>query len=75
MGITTDIKMFKSWENPLYILLELDIFPTTEQTLKLHTSLNRDVQDNGVLYSASLMAESEVSVLYINPAFETITVL
>lgn len=59
MGITTDVKMFKSWENPLYILLELDIFPTTEQTLKLHTSLNRDIQDNGVLYSASLMAESE----------------
>ncbi|CAH1725498.1 unnamed protein product [Aphis gossypii] len=59
MGITTDVKMFKSWENPLYILLELDIFPTTEQTLKLHTSLNRDFQDNGVLYSASLMAESK----------------
>jgi len=67
--------MFKSWKNPLYILLELDIFPSTEQTLKLSTSLNRDIQDNGVLYSTSLMAESKVSVLYINSTFETIIVL
>ncbi|XP_026815483.1 apolipophorins [Rhopalosiphum maidis] len=59
MGVKTDVQMLKSWENPLNILLELDIFSSTKQTLKLHTSLNRDIQDSGVLYSASLEAESD----------------
>uniref|UniRef100_A0A2H8TZF4 Apolipophorin n=1 Tax=Melanaphis sacchari TaxID=742174 RepID=A0A2H8TZF4_9HEMI len=59
MGVKTDVRMFKSTENPLNIQMELDIFPTTEQTLKLHTSLNKDVQDSGVLYSASLTAKSD----------------
>jgi len=62
MGVKTDVRMLKSWENPLKILLELDIFSSTKQTLKLHTSLNRDIQDSGVLYSALLEAESDVSM-------------
>jgi len=63
MGVKTYVQVFKTWENPLNIQLELDIFPTADQTLKLRTSLNRDVQDNGVLYSASLLAKSDVSML------------
>ncbi|XP_060861024.1 apolipophorins isoform X2 [Metopolophium dirhodum] len=59
MGVNTTVEMFKSWENPLSVHLEFDIFPTTDQTLKLHSSLNRDVQDSGVLYSASLLAQSD----------------
>lgn len=62
MGVKTDVKIFKNWENPLSIELELDIFPTTDQTLKFRSSLNRDVQDSGVLYSALLLAESDVSL-------------
>jgi len=62
MGVNTTFEMFKSWENPLNIQLEFDIFPTTDQTLKLRSSLNRDVQDSGVLYSASLLAQSDVSM-------------
>lgn len=63
MGVKTNVQMFKNWENPLSVQLELDIFPTTDQKLKLRTSLKRDVQDSGVLYSALLFAESDVSML------------
>jgi len=62
MGVKTAVQMFKNWENPLSIELELDIFPTTDQSLKLRSSLDRDVQDDGVLYSASLLAKSDVSM-------------
>lgn len=62
MSIKTEVRVLKSWENPLYAKLDLDIFPTTEQTLEIETSLNRDNQDNGVLYSAELQALSEVRI-------------
>lgn len=64
MGVETDVQIFKNWQNPFSAKLELDIFPTIQQKLKLHTSLNRNAQDNGVLYSALLLAESEVIMLY-----------
>jgi len=63
MGVKTNAQIFKNWENPFSVELELDIFRTTDQTLKINTSLNRNIQDSGVLYSASLLAESEVSML------------
>ncbi|VVC28237.1 Vitellinogen, open beta-sheet,von Willebrand factor, type D domain,Lipid transport protein, N- [Cinara cedri] len=59
MAIKNDIEMFKSWENPLDVKLDLDIFPTTEQTLHLHSSLKRSLENNGVLYSAELKAISD----------------
>lgn len=62
MGIKTAVEIFKKWENPLIVELELDIFPTTNQALKLCSNLNRDVQDGGVFYSASLSAKSDVSM-------------
>jgi len=73
MGVKTDVQMFKSWENPLSIQLDLDIFPTPEQTLTLRSGLNRKVQGNGVFYSALLLAESPVSMLK-SFTFETIIV-
>lgn len=62
MGIKSDIGLFKSWENPLSVVLELNIFPTTEQTLKIRSNLNRNVQDDAVLYSADVRATSDVSM-------------
>lgn len=61
MGLKTDVQIFKSWEVPIDVLLELNIFPTTEQTLELHTRFNRNNQENGVLYSAELLMKSDVS--------------
>jgi len=63
MGVNTYIQIFNNWENPLSIQLELDIFPYKNQALKLLTSLNRTVQDSGVLYSALVSAQSDVSML------------
>jgi len=63
MGVKTDVQIFKNWETPLSIKLEFDIFPFTNQKLKLLTSLNRKIQDNGVLYSALALAQSDVSML------------
>jgi len=63
MGVKSDIEVFKSWENPFNAKLDLNIFPTPEQTLQLHTSVNRNVQDNGVMYSAQLLAESDVGII------------
>lgn len=60
MGFKSDIQMFKSWENPFCVILDLNIFPDVEQTLQLYTSLNRNVKDDGVLYSAELLAKSDV---------------
>lgn len=65
MGVKSDIQMYKSWENPFNIKLDLNIFPTQEQTLQLHSSVNRNLQDNGVLYSAQLLAQSDVSIIII----------
>lgn len=62
MGFKSDIQIFKSWENPVSVKIDLNIFPTEEQTLQLHTSLNRVVKDNGVLYSAELLAISNVCI-------------
>lgn len=60
MGFKSDIQMFKSWEIPFCVKLDLNIFPDVEQTLQLHASLNRKIEDNGVLYSAELLANSDV---------------
>lgn len=62
MGVKSTLDVFKSWENPLSVALELNIFPTTEQTLKVSSNLNRNVQDDGVLYSADVLASSAVSM-------------
>jgi len=63
MGVKTDVQMFKNWENPLRIQLDLDIFSNKNQALKLLTSLNRTIQDSGVLYSALVSAQSDVCML------------
>lgn len=65
MNVKTKIQIFKSWEVPIDANLELDIFSTTEQTLQIHTYLKRNLYENGVLYSAALLAKSDVSV-YMN---------
>jgi len=63
MSVKSDIEMFKSYENPFYVKLDLDIFSSPGQAIILYTSLNRNVQDNGVLYSAELLAKSYVRIL------------
>lgn len=62
MGVKYIVDVFKSWENPMSVAVELNIFPTTEQTLKVSSSLKRNVQDDGVLYSADVLASSVVSM-------------
>lgn len=69
MSINTDLQVLKSWENPLSVKLDLNIFPTTEQTLHLNTNLKRTLQNDGSLYSAELSAKSDVS----NPAIKYIS--
>lgn len=65
MGIKTDFHVFKSWENPLNAKLELNIFPTSEQKLLLQTDLKRNIRDDGTLYSAELLAKSDVNITYV----------
>jgi len=62
MSVKTAVEIFKKWDNPLSIELELDIFAAKDQALKLSSNLNRDVEDGGVLYSASISAKSDVSM-------------
>lgn len=64
MVIKNDIQIFKNWENPLDVKLELDIFPTKKQALYLRSSLKRSQDNDGVMYSAELKAKSDVSMLY-----------
>lgn len=62
MSIKTALQLLKSWENPMYAKIDLNIFPTVEQALEVQTSFNRNNQDDGVLYSGEIIAKSDVSV-------------
>lgn len=53
--------MFKNRENLLDTELNLDVFSSPRQAIKLQSSLKRSLKDNGVLYSAKLKAKSDVT--------------
>jgi hypothetical protein len=64
LSVTSDIQVLKSWENPLSVKLDLDIFVKKEQALQLHTNFTRNVENDGVLYSVNLLAKSDVCISY-----------